>query len=105
MSNDSSNEGVDRSVGHSILASPIRRAVLRDLQDRESDTVAVKSLVHSVPTQLPDDENQSLRVTLHHTHLPKLDTEGIVDYNADQQAVSYIGDPTVEQLLATDLSE
>jgi len=42
---------------------------------------------------------------LHHTHLPKLDAAGVVDYHPDRKTIDYDGDPTIEGLLDADAAE
>jgi len=37
--------------------------------------------------EIDDDARQSVYISLYQTHLPKLDEEGIVDYDRDEQAV------------------
>lgn len=99
MTDDRSPDCTDISRAHNLLSSPVRRAVLRELREREAGKATVESLAHAVPTRLPEPPSRSLRVPLHHTHLPKLATADIVDYDPDQQVVRYIGDQTVERLL------
>ena len=90
---------VDVSEAHRLLASPTRRTVLDELRDRRPDEVALPALARAVAGREAESDGQSLGVHLHHTHLPKLDAAGVVDYDPDAATVRYSGDPTVEEYL------
>ena len=42
----------------------------------------------------------SIRVELHHRHLPKLEEAGLLEYEGRGEPVRYLGDPLVERCLA-----
>lgn len=50
---------------------------------------------------IADDDTDRLAIALHHHHLPQLHAAGIVDYQPERNEVVYIGDETVDELLAT----
>lgn len=102
MTDNRPTDGVDISVAHRLLSSRVRRAVVCDLRERDSGLATVESVVSSVSDRVADSGRRSLRTQLHHTHLPKLDSAGVVDYHHDRCVVSYTGDPTVERLLELD---
>lgn len=87
------------SVVHDVLASPIRRAVLRELRSRQSRQATVPSLAAAITDQVPAVTDGSLPAVLHHIHLPKLDTAGVVEYDPERTTVRYSGDRTVEKHL------
>jgi hypothetical protein len=85
---------------HDILRNSRRRAVLQLLREsvgsmslRElSVSVAEREAGESPP---PTDLRQSVYNSLHQTHLPKLDREGIVVYDCDRKTVE-LDDPARE---------
>jgi hypothetical protein len=74
-----------------ILSSPRRRYVLYYLRET-GETVALNDLAEHVAAwenetevdQLSDQERKRVYVSLYQTHIPKLDSVGIIDY--DQQS-------------------
>lgn len=85
-----------------LLAPERRRAVMRALIEDPDTTHQVEDIVTAI--QEPSDDladevgNQKyLRSSLHHTHLPKLDEGGVVEYDPDDGSVQYRGDPLIEQ--------
>jgi len=102
MTDEHCTDGVGVSAAHGLLRSAVRRAVLRELRDRDSEQVTLQSLTRSVPSRLPDPACQSLRSELYHEHLPRLAADGVVDFDTDKQVVRYVGDVTVERLLAVE---
>jgi len=43
---------------------------------------------HTLPTEAPDDVVAETRISLHHNHLPKLASEGIITYKPDRGHVA-----------------
>lgn len=86
----------DRSLSqaeiHDVLRNDRRREVLTVLQDREGD-VSIRELaehiaaIESGEDPPPRNLRQSVYVSLHQTHLPKLDDLGIVDYDTNSKTV------------------
>lgn len=87
------------------LASKRRRCLLYALRDGE-----VAASVEEVRDQLaeweaeqgvtPDGEHcRQLDLTLFHTHLPKLDRMGVLDFDARTETIRYHGHPLLEQWL------
>ena len=77
-----------------LLQSERRRAVLRHLR-REGGTVRVHDVAeqvaareHDTPVQaLTPAERERVSVSLYHSHLPKLDEAGVVEYDRDRDVV------------------
>lgn len=76
-------------------ASPRRRNVLAvlhratppfSLDELVFDVAALEGATVSGP--LSDAERRSLKISLHHNHLPKLDEAGVVDYDAREHVVT-----------------
>lgn len=73
------------------LSARRRRAVLDYLSSTQASEVPIEALVdHVVDTvaQSPAPDREAVVATLHHRHLPKLDEEGLVDYDAERGSVT-----------------
>ncbi|RLM57291.1 hypothetical protein DVK02_05815 [Halobellus sp. Atlit-31R] len=78
---------------HDVLRNDRRRLVLERLRTGEGiETVAELSEhiggVEAEESPPPRNVRQSVYVSLHQTHLPKLDTLGIVEYDPDAKTVT-----------------
>lgn len=88
-----------------ILSDRRRRYVLHYLADAPTGVVSLNDLADQVvrwETEYtdyspPDDHRQRVVVDLHHVHLPKLDRNGVVDYDTRSETVRYWGQPVVEE--------
>lgn len=84
---------LERNDLHHVLSNERRQIALAHLHDvggraspaELADRVAV---VESGEDPPPEEARQSAYVTLHQTHLPKLDDLGIVEYDQSERAVS-----------------
>jgi hypothetical protein len=77
---------------HDVLRNDRRRLVLERLSDGDerqtvSDLAEYIASVESGEDPPPRNVRQSVYVSLHQTHLPKLDDLGIVEYDASAKAV------------------
>jgi hypothetical protein len=63
------------------LADVERRRLLLALLDGTSDGVALDQLD-------PDAEDETLELSMHHVHLPKLEASGFIDTDRQQRSVS-----------------
>lgn len=79
---------------HDILRNDRRRLAITCLQDAEQNSLSVRELSEQVAAletgeePPPRNKRQSVYVSLHQTHLPKLDSHGIVNYDSDSKLVS-----------------
>jgi len=79
---------------HDVLSNERRRMVLSILREQRDDAMTARELseliAESETGQSPPPRNirQSAYVSLHQTHLPKLDELGIVDYDESAKTVS-----------------
>ncbi|AUX08781.1 hypothetical protein AArcSl_1147 [Halalkaliarchaeum desulfuricum] len=77
---------------HDVLRNERRRLALERLSER-SEPTSVSDLAEHVAAMEtgerppPGNLRQSVYVSLHQTHLPKLDDLGIVDYDTDEKTV------------------
>ena len=89
------SEPLDEGTLHDILRNERRRHAIESL--RESDGLAdVSDLAESIAASEsgsdppPTNKRQSVYVSLHQTHLPKLDDLGIVSYDPDDRTVELL---------------
>jgi DNA-binding transcriptional ArsR family regulator len=81
------------------VAEARRQTVLAVLESR-SDPLTRTALAAAVATRDANgtpaaDRVDAVRVELHHVHLPKLDDAGLVDYDPEDDEVTYRGPPDV----------
>lgn len=93
---ESATEGpadLDEREIHDVLRNDRRRLALEALRERGGQAT-VRELSERLATQEtgedppPDDKRQSVYVTLHQTHLPKLEELSIVEYEPDEKDVT-----------------
>jgi hypothetical protein len=93
----------DENEVYDILRNERRRNVLRLLTDRGdgttigdlADRIAEQESGESPP---PGDTRQSVYVSLHQTHLPKLANLGVVDYDREERTVEL--QPVADEVVA-----
>ena len=90
------------------LADHRRRAVLTYFQQAQSGDATVEELASSLAERddgqsstPPDTEGRNIRISLHHTHLPKLADANLISYDPDQGRVRDQSNDWVADLLAT----
>ncbi|MFC7177649.1 DUF7344 domain-containing protein [Halosegnis marinus] len=94
MATQSSDSELAATEIHDVLRNDRRRLALKCLQDAEAGGLTVRELSERVATMetgeepAPRDKRQSVYVSLHQTHLPKLDRLGIVGYDDADKTVA-----------------
>ena len=97
-----------------IVANQHRRSVLDHLIESDSNVVALDTLVEHVRPENPPPEPvgvggaKRMLLELHHTHLPKLEDAGLVEYDDPTKTVHYHQNERIEKLhqfVATELEE
>ena len=91
---DSESEPLSEDTIFHLLQVQRRRLTLLYLQNR-TDTVLLRDLAEQVAAwendttveQLSSPERQRVYIALYQTHLSKLDTEGVIDYNKDRGTI------------------
>ncbi|MFB6143219.1 MAG: hypothetical protein ABEJ30_07745 [Halorientalis sp.] len=94
MSTTTEPRGASLDAGeiHDILRNDRRRLAIKCLRE-SGDSLSVRDLADAVTVQEtgqrppPEDKRRSVYVSLHQTHLPKLDELGIVEYDTDAKRV------------------
>ncbi len=85
-------EGLPETQIHDLLRNERRRQVIKHLQGTVgsttlrdlAETIAERECGQSPP---PKDVRDSVYNSLHQTHLPKLDRNGIVEYDANRKTI------------------
>ncbi|MFC7080307.1 DUF7344 domain-containing protein [Halorussus caseinilyticus] len=86
-----------------LLADPLRREILYHLADADETSVELSSLAEAVVREgTPEGESgasgaRSLAVELHHAHLPKLESHGVVAYDPERRTVRYRRRPWLDE--------
>lgn len=93
MSRIESTRQLTQEQIHDVLRNERRRRVLQQVQ-QNMGTVTVKGLAEAIAeaetgeSPPPRNIRQSVYNSLHQTHLPKMDSLGLIDYDADRKTVS-----------------
>ena len=87
------DDSLERTDIHDILRNNRRRRVIESLREHD-EPLSVRDLSELLATAetgedpAPRNVRQSVYVSLHQTHLPKLEELGVVDYDGDTKAVT-----------------
>ncbi|HKL29697.1 MAG TPA: hypothetical protein VJ898_10580 [Natrialbaceae archaeon] len=85
--------GIDETAIHDVLRNDRRRSVIRALSTSVG-TIELRTLASRIAEEEtgasppPKNARKSVYNSLHQTHLPKLDREGIIQYDRDRKVVS-----------------
>jgi hypothetical protein len=89
-----------------LISVPRRRTLLYHLKDLGVGAVPIDDIVdavvtreRSIPARDAPESVDSVRVSLVHTHIPKLADLGIVEYDLGASTVRYHGNPALESFL------
>lgn len=87
-----SGNSLSETTIHSILQNERRRYVLEYLWEHERqtclrDVVEWMAAIEADESPPPKNVRNSVYVSLHQTHLPKLDNAGIIDYDKDRKTI------------------
>lgn len=89
---------VDVDAALALLSNRQRRSILRYLVSTPEDSVTIDAIAEHIAEEM-DIESKSVKIDCHHTHLPKLNDSGVIDYDQRMGDVRYNRTPTVEHLL------
>jgi len=87
-------EGLEKAEIHDILSNDRRRLAINCLQEADDERLPLRELSEQVAAletgeePPPRNKRQSAYVSLHQTHLPKLDRLNVVDYDAESKEVA-----------------
>lgn len=88
-----------------LLSNERRRQVLTHLRQAADGALSFDDLLEAVyedgsdPDHHPRRERENLAIQLHHTHLPKLAAQGLVEFEPRSGVVRYHSDEQVERML------
>ncbi|SFL25431.1 hypothetical protein SAMN04487950_3065 [Halogranum rubrum] len=87
------DDSLERTEIHDILRNDRRRRVLKSLREH-GEPLSVRELSERLATAetgedpAPRNVRQSVYVSLHQTHLPKLEELGVIDYDTETKEVA-----------------
>jgi hypothetical protein len=82
------------------LSNNLRREVVHYFENIEpEETATLEDLTAHIAQRVPDTTTEELSVCLRHKHLPKLESNGWVEWDARTRQVRYNGHDTAEALL------
>jgi hypothetical protein len=89
-----------------LVSVPRRRTLLYHLKDQESGTLSLEELVEAVarreraiPARETPESTDAVRVSLVHSHVPKLADLGILEYDTESSTIEYHANPALESFL------
>lgn len=83
------------------LSHPLRRGVIYYFENITSDESAtLEDLASHIAQCVSEKNRESAALHLAHTHIPKLESHGWVDYDPRTQQVRYRGHDSAEELLS-----
>ena len=89
-----------------LISNARRRAALYHLKDWGKGTITLVELAEAVwerestmPATSTPASKQEVQISLVHSHIPKLDSAGIVDYDSGEATVHYTANPALESCL------
>ncbi|UPV73987.1 hypothetical protein M0R89_15785 [Halorussus limi] len=109
---EESSERLDAAFA--LLAHSVRRDALYHLAESDAAALSVESLAEAVASKRASEEQNedatdgtsesatdtsSLAVELHHAHLPKLESHGVVRYDPADRSVEYRGHEWLDEWL------
>jgi DNA-binding transcriptional ArsR family regulator len=97
---EESSERLDAAFA--LLADSVRRDALYHLAENDGRTIPVESLAEAVASKRVRGDAadaRSLAVELHHAHLPKLESHGVVQYDPSRRSVEYRGHEWLKEWL------
>ena len=97
---------VERKAHRADLHQPLdtinhchRRAIIRYFESQAENSAVLEDLVTYIEKQSTDKDRQDIRIGLYHIHLPKLEAEGILRYDSDDNTIRYNGSERYRSLL------
>lgn len=111
MSTDNNQAGESNSIDRAVdldrvlkvLADADRRSLIRYLSDCCETSVKLGTCIDHLKSHRYDGDTgettDRLSSVLHHTHLPKLEDTGLIEYDSSTDSVHYRPNPAVDDLL------
>lgn len=106
IESDDPAQGPSPDVVFDVLRASRRRYVLHLLSNRDSTTVS--TLVAWLARHEPETESNRIELSLHHTHLPKLENAGLIAVNGsriEKRSAASALDPYLDLVSGSDLGE
>jgi hypothetical protein len=82
------------------LRQHLRREVIHYFENIEStDTATLEEVAEHIGPRVPDMDRESVVLELTHKHLPKLESNGWVEFDTRSHHIRYLGHDSAEALL------
>jgi hypothetical protein len=89
-----------------IISATRRRTLLYELKDRTNETFGLEEVVEwvytreeAIPIRESPESRDEILLSLTHVHLPKLEAEGILTYDSDEEFIDYEANPALESCI------
>lgn len=95
MGHQNSDTMVGETDYHRALAHPVRREVMAHLEQRDGGRTTINQLSTHLASKDANGDREQMEIRLHHSHLPKLEALGVLDYEFRTGTIRF-EDPPVE---------
>ena len=84
-----------------VLADEKRRDMLYALEDSDSDSFTYNEVIDALREggEEIEDYRERLRLEMSHVHLPKMEVNGLVDYDEGTEVINYESNEEIRELL------
>lgn len=106
MSSPESEGAVSPDAVLSALGHEYRRIIFRLLSDADGEAMDITALIDGIAARtrsrgVPSEKNrQHVSAALHHNHLPKLESQGLVRYDPETERVEQVSSALLQELRA-----
>jgi len=81
------------------LSDPVRRDIICYFENQPTDTASLEDLITHIGSRNASKTGDELRTVLYQVHLPTLESGGWLEFDTEQETVSYHGQQDAEQSL------
>ncbi|PSH01067.1 MAG: hypothetical protein BRC30_00215 [Nanohaloarchaea archaeon SW_7_46_7] len=84
-----------------VLADEKRRDMLYALENSDSDSFTYSEVIDALREggEEIEDYRERLRLEMSHVHLPKMEVNGLVDYDEGSEVITYESNEEIRELL------
>lgn len=107
VTTSSEHEGaVSADVVLSALGHEYRRSIFRLLSSTDGETMGITALIDQIAARTWSEERSDeehrrrIRIAVHHIHLPKLESQGLIRYDSETKQVRGISSALIQELIA-----
>ncbi|MGM0606557.1 MAG: DUF7344 domain-containing protein [Halobacteriota archaeon] len=83
-----------------VMSDCVRRELLAVFETADgTETATFDALIKSLDRRIPSADREELAVSLRHTHLPLMESNGWLDFDARSGEIRYYGDESIDRVL------